>query len=58
MFIRVTMKSNGKKTVRIMEPVWIQGKCVQKTVRSMGIFENDYEIKKVQKLAEEFMVNI
>ncbi len=58
MFVKVTSKSKGKKSVRIVESVWLKGKCVQKTIRSMGIFASDKEVKKAKKLAEELIIDI
>ena len=59
MFIRVTKKENGKKSVRLMKSVQVGGKPKQKTVCSFGVFSSEAEVKKVcelsYRLIEDFL---
>ena len=58
MFIKVTKKSNGKTSVRIMESIRTGEKVQQKTVMSLGCAVEDYAIEALKKTAQDLIVKM
>ena len=58
MFIKVTKKSNGKTSVRIMESTRIGEKTEQKTLMSLGCVREDYAIEALKKTDQGLLIKM
>ena len=56
MFVRELKKSNGTKSIQIVQSIREGKKVKQKIIRHLGQWKHKHEIEKIKKTAEEIII--